>query len=101
MSCPTAPWWAVLDDTRPTPPYWRLAYCLVGLPHPLPAEQWGDLLAAFEAAYGLAELLAGLRAAARQPPLSAGCGGPWRQADRDRAAALVAAVERRRKAVAA
>lgn len=95
LSCPTASWWHVLDDVRPAPPAQRLAWSLVGLPDPLPADQWPDLLDAFERTYGVEAVVEGLRLAAEQPLMSAGCGGPWLAADRARARALLATAERR------
>jgi hypothetical protein len=61
--------WAHLLTESTAPPAWRLAWCLVGLPEPLPAEQWRDCFAAFEAAHGARELIRGLRLAADQPSL--------------------------------
>lgn len=83
LACPTTSWSHVLDDSRPSPPHWRLAYLLIGLPTPLPGDEWADAIAAVAETYGPAVVVAGLEIAARYPVMAG-----WREAQRERATAL-------------
>lgn len=97
MACSVAGWAWVLDDELTTPVAWRVAWALIGLPNPLPEPEWRHLFQAVEVAYGVTELLRGLRLAADQPPLSGG----WTPERRAGVCALLDAYERLAKGIAA
>lgn len=98
LATPVTAWAWVLDDDDPiAPAAWRLAYALVGLPHPrgvlpLPYDQWPDLLDAVERTYGREVVVTGLRHAAAILPI----GGtyPWTASDAALAGRLAATLDK-------
>jgi hypothetical protein len=81
--------WRWVLDRRYATPAWRLAWLLHGMPTPLPGDLYREVLAAFEAAFGVAELIRGLRHAASMPaPHESGV-------DPERFASLAASYARR------
>ncbi len=95
LQCPATSWSWVLDDSLPSPPAWRLAWVLHGLPDPLPRGEYQDCFAAVEAAYGVEVIVAALRHAVSIPPAhgSGVC--------TDQLRSLLASYERYTQAVAA
>lgn len=70
MQCVITDWAHVLEPSS-APPEWRICWVLVGMPTPLPTEQWGDMLNAAEAIYGKDSVLKGLKLA-RDFPITDG-----------------------------
>ena len=69
QACLAASWAHLLDRTADhAPPAWRLAWALHGMPHPMPADERPDALAAFARTFGTATLVKGLRLAATIRP---------------------------------
>ncbi len=95
LACATAGWAHLLTESA-APPAWRLAWCLVGVPEPLPPDQWRACFLAFEDTHGARELIRGLRLAADQPPISGG----WTADRRGMAAGLLERYERASQAAA-
>lgn len=60
-------WEWVLDDELGSPPAWRLAWLLHGMPEPLSSAEYKRVFDAFEARYGVAVLIEALRLAASMP----------------------------------
>jgi hypothetical protein len=63
-------WESLLAPELPSPPAWRLAWALVGLPDPVPVASYRAVLEAFEERFGVAEVVRGLRFAGQQPVMS-------------------------------
>jgi hypothetical protein len=83
--CLITDWRWILDDELPSPPAWRLAWAIVGIPNPMPGDEYRTAFEAFEVTYGLRELMRRLRMAANQPTMNNG----WTAACRGRVVDLL------------
>lgn len=57
----------LLADELGSPPHWRLAWLLHGLPEPLPREEYAATLGLVERRFGIGTVVRGLRLAAGMP----------------------------------